>query len=81
MWGTQAEKMVEHFSKGKQLVVRVDDVYIEEYNGKSSLKGALVGFDFVQDGRREQPQVDAPKSNSYQPQQRHHVYPDDEVPV
>ncbi|MBK7301072.1 MAG: single-stranded DNA-binding protein [Moraxellaceae bacterium] len=46
MWGAQAEKVVEHFTKGKQLVVRVDDVHIEEYNGKSSLKGTLVGFDF-----------------------------------
>ena len=57
MWGAQAEKVAEHFTKGKQLVVRVDDVHIEEYNGKSSLKGTLVGFDFVQDGRREHQQM------------------------
>lgn len=82
MWGAQAEKVVEHFTKGKQLVVRVDDVHIEEYNGKSSLKGILVGFDFVQDGRREQQQeqADVPKSNNYRPQQQHPVYPDDEIP-
>ena len=67
MWGAQAEKVAEHFTKGKQLVVRVDDVHIEEYNGKSSLKGTLVGFDFVQDGRREhqQEQADVPKSNNF----------------
>ena len=53
MWGAQAEKVAEHFTKGKQLVVRVDDVHIEEYNGKSSLKGTLVSFEFVQDGKRE----------------------------
>ena len=66
MWGAQAEKVAEHFTKGKQLVVRVDDVHIEEYNGKSSLKGTLVGFDFVQDGRREHQQepADVPKSNN-----------------
>ena len=82
MWGAQAEKVVEHFTKGKQLVVRVDDVHIEEYNGKSSLKGTLVGFDFVQDSRREQQQeqADVPKSNNHQPQQQHPVYPDDEIP-
>ena len=54
MWGAQAEKVVGYFTKGKQLVVRVDDVHIEEYNGKSSLKGTLVSFEFVQDGQREQ---------------------------
>ncbi len=82
MWGAQAEKVVEHFTKGKQLVIRVDDVHIEEYNGKSSLKGTLVGFDFVQDSRREQQQeqADVPKSNNYRPQQQHPVYPDDEIP-
>lgn len=53
MWGVQAEKVVEHFSKGKQIVVRVDDLHIDEYNGKSSLKGTLVSFEFVQDGKRE----------------------------
>lgn len=80
MWGAQAEKVAEHFVKGKQLVVRVDDVHIEEYNGKSSLKGTLVGFDFVQDGRREQPQEEVPKSNTYQPQKQKTAYPIDDVP-
>lgn len=82
MWGAQAEKVVEHFTKGKQLVVRVDDVHIEEYNGKSSLKGTLVGFDFVQDGRREQPQeqADVPKSNTYRPPQQPPAYLDGDVP-
>jgi single-strand DNA-binding protein len=82
MWGAQAEKVAEHFTKGKQLVVRVDDVHIEEYNGKSSLKGTLVGFDFVQDGRREQSQeqADVPKSNNHRPQQQPPVYPDDDLP-
>ena len=80
MWGAQAEKVAEHFTKGKQLVVRVDDVHIEEYNGKSSLKGTLVGFDFVQDSRREQQQEDVPKSNSYQPPKQKTVYPIDDIP-
>lgn len=54
MWGAQAEKVVEHFSKGKQIVVRVDDLHIDEYNGKSSLKGTLVSFEFVHDGKRQE---------------------------
>lgn len=64
MWGAQAEKVVGYFTKGKQLVVRVDDVHIEEYNGKSSLKGTLVSFEFVQDGQRES----APQAQERRPQ-------------
>ena len=57
--------------------------HIEEYNGKSSLKGTLVGFDFVQDGRREQhqEQADVPKSNNYRPPQQQPVHHDvDDLP-
>jgi len=64
MWGAQAEKVVQHFTKGKQIVVRVDDVHIEEYNGKSGLKGTLVSFEFVQDGQRES----APQAQERRPQ-------------
>ena len=64
MWGAQAEKVVQHFSKGKQIVVRVDDLHIEEYNGKSGLKGTLVSFEFVQDGQRES----APQAQERRPQ-------------
>ena len=64
MWGAQAEKTVQYFTKGKQLVVRVDDVHIEEYNGKSGLKGTLVSFEFVQDGQRES----APQAQERRPQ-------------
>ena len=66
MWGAQAEKTVQYFTKGKQIVVRVDDVHIEEYNGKSGLKGTLVSFEFVQDGKREQAQ----EQSARQPTQR-----------
>jgi single-strand DNA-binding protein len=66
MWGAQAEKVVQHFTKGKQIVARVDDVHIEEYNGKSGLKGTLVSFEFVQDGKREQAQ----EQSARQPTQR-----------
>jgi len=64
MWGIQAEKVVQHFTKGKQIVVRVDDLHIEEYNGKSGLKGTLVSFEFVHDGQRES----APQAQERRPQ-------------
>ena len=64
MWGAQAEKTAQYFTKGKQIVVRVDDVHIEEYNGKSGLKGTLVSFEFVQDGQRES----APQAQERRPQ-------------
>ena len=74
MWGAQAEKVVEHFSKGKQIVVRVDDLHIDEYNGKSSLKGTLVSFEFVQDGKRQEQEP----QQARQPTQRQSpVYDDD----
>ena len=71
MWGAQAEKTAQYFTKGKQIVVRVDDVHIEEYNGKSGLKGTLISFEFVQDGKRDNAPQDShneQKSNGYQPQ-------------
>ena len=73
MWGAQAEKVVEHFSKGKQIVVRVDDLHIDEYNGKSSLKGTLVSFEFVQDGKRQDESMnfgEKPVQSARQPTQR-----------
>jgi len=74
MWGAQAEKVVEHFSKGKQIVVRVDDLHIDEYNGKSGLKGTLVSFEFVQDGKRQEQEP----QQARQPTQRQSpVYDDD----
>ena len=54
MFGVQAEKVVQYFTKGKQIVVRVDDVHIDEYNGKSNLKGTLVSFEFVQEAKQHE---------------------------
>ena len=74
MWGAQAEKVVGHFTKGKQIVARVDDLHIEEYNGKSGLKGTLVSFEFVQDGKRQEQEP----QQARQPTQRQSpVYDDD----
>lgn len=69
MFGAQAEKVVQHFTKGKQIVVRADDVHIDEYNGKSSLKGTLLSFEFVQGAKTQQQDAhNEQKSNGYQPQ-------------
>lgn len=78
MWGAQAEKTAQYFTKGKQLVVRVDDLHIEEYNGKSGLKGTLVSFEFVQDGQRES----APQQTQERRPQQRQAAPDldDDLP-
>ena len=69
MFGAQAEKVVHHFTKGKQIVVRVDDIHIDEYNGKSSLKGTLLSFEFVQGAKTQQQDAhNEQKSNGYQSQ-------------
>lgn len=82
MWGAQAEKVVEHFSKGKQIVVRVDDLHIDEYNGKSSLKGTLVSFEFVQDGKRDNAQQEqsAPRQQRQAPTTSYGTMDDSDLP-
>ena len=72
MWGAQAEKVVGHFTKGKQIVARVDDLHIEEYNGKSGLKGTLVSFEFVQEAKRQEDESMnfGERKPSQRPQQR-----------
>lgn len=80
MWGDRAEKLAHHFTKGKQLVIRAEDVHVREFDGKDGrafrLEATLTGFEFVSDGKREQenslraPTQDAhnsSKSNGYQP--------------
>lgn len=79
MWGQQAEKLAQHLTKGKQLVVRVDDLHIEEYNGKSYLKGTLLSIEFVSGGEKQGSQ-----QHSQNPQQgtSHYQSPslDDDLP-
>ena len=71
MWGAQAEKTAQYFTKGKQIVVRVDDVHIEEYNGKSSLKGTLISFEFVQEAKQQDESMNfGERKPAQRPQQR-----------
>lgn len=77
MFGQQAEKLAPHLTKGKQIVIRADDVHIEEYNEKSYLKATLQSIEFVSDGNRQQ------QHQPEQPRQRQAPPPsglDDDLP-
>lgn len=58
LWGDRAEKSAQHLTKGKQIEVRVDDLHIEIFDGRSgpvsTLKGTLVSFEFTAGGRQDQ---------------------------
>ena len=82
MWGAQAEKSAQYLTKGKQIVVNVSDLHVEEHNGKSYLKGTIQGFDFVRGGGGGgQDKHNEDKSNGYQPQrQQNNNYDDSDLP-
>lgn len=56
LWGKQAEALQQYLTKGSQIVATVDDLHIEEYEGKNGaghkLAGKIVGLEFV--GSRQQ---------------------------
>lgn len=72
MFGSQAEKLASHLIKGKQIVARIDDLFVEEYQGKGYLKGTLLSFEFVSGGDKQTQPAQAQnrhnqsKSNGYQ---------------
>ena len=41
MFGAQAEKLAQHLTKGKQIVIRADELRTEVYQEKAYLKGTL----------------------------------------
>jgi single-strand DNA-binding protein len=51
LWGKQAEALRPFITKGSQVVCSIDDLHIEEYEGKNGkghkLVGKIVGFDFA----------------------------------
>lgn len=65
-WGDSAAKFAPYLTKGKEIVVYVDDVRVEDYNGKGYLKGNIVKFDFVSGQREESQQQPAQQSQGYQ---------------
>jgi len=69
MFGDRANKVAQHLTKGKQIVIYADDLCINEWDKPDGSKGfklacKLVSFDFVSDGNG--PQQQAPHQQ-YQP--------------
>ena len=71
MFGQQAEKLAQHLTKGKQIVIRADELRTEVYQEKAYLKGTLLSVEFVSSGKQEgqQDSHNTQKSNGYQKQQ------------
>ena len=73
MFGARAEKLVSHFTKGKQIVFSMDDVkseaWIKDGEAKSGLSAKIVEFSFVSDGSQQQSQQ-APQQYNNAPQQQ-----------
>ena len=71
MFGAQSEKLAQHLTKGKQIVIRADELRTEVYQEKAYLKGTLLGVEFVSSGKQDAPQDshNTQKSNGYQKQQ------------
>lgn len=74
MFGERAEKLVTHFTKGKQIVFSIDDVkseaWIKDGEAKSGLAGKIVDFSFVSDGSQssqQAPQQSAPQQAPQKP--------------
>ena len=70
MFGAQSEKLAQHLTKGKQIVIRADELRTEVYQEKAYLKGTLSSVEFVSSGKQEgqQDAHNTQKSNGYQRQ-------------
>ena len=70
MFGSQTEKLAQHLTKGKQIVIRADELRTEVYQEKAYLKGTLLSVEFVSSGKQDAPQDshNTQKSNGYQKQ-------------
>lgn len=65
MWGKQAESLAEYLTKGKGVVVIVEDAHIREFkkadgSSASSLEGRVISFEFTGVGPREEGAAPAP---------------------
>lgn len=59
MFGKRAGQVAGMMVKGAQIMATMDDVQVEEYNGKSYLKAKLVEFKFA--GPKPQQEQEAPR--------------------
>ena len=66
MFGAQAEKLAQHLTKGKQIVIRADELRTEVYQEKAYLKSTLLSVEFVSSGKQDAPAQDS--HNGYQKQ-------------
>ena len=88
MFGQRAEKLVQHFTKGKQIVATMDDVqsraWIKDGEAKSAMQAKLVEFEFAggqgdakpAQQQQVQPQQQAPQQQyAQQPKQLQQAEP------
>ena len=71
MFGSQTEKLAQHLTKGKQIVIRADELRTEVYQEKAYLKGTLSSVEVVSSGKQDAPAQDSHnthKGNGYQKQ-------------
>ena len=74
LWGKQAEALAPYLLKGSQIGATLDDLHIEEYEGKngkaSKLAGRIVNIELVSSGQSERNQVPSkpePRPSSAKP--------------
>ena len=76
LWGKQAEALVSYLTKGKQVVVTIDDPHIEYFDKQdgtkgSNLSGKITSIEFAgsnQDSQQAAPQQQAPAPRQAPPQ-------------
>lgn len=77
LWGKQAEALAPYLQKGGQIVASVDDLHIEEYEGKNGpghkLAGRIVSIELV--GGAQSAQKSAPSTRTERA-----GYDDEEIP-
>ena len=71
MFGDRAANVVEHLTKGKQVVIYADDLCINEWDKPDGSRGfklacKIASFDFVSDGTGGQKPQPAPQEQQYQ---------------
>ena len=58
LWGKQAESLAPYLEKGNQVSATIDDLHIEEFDGKSGpgykLAGRVINIELVSSGERKE---------------------------
>ena len=84
LWGKQAEALAPYLSKGGLISCSLDDVHIEEYEGKNGpghkLVGRIAGFEFAGGKRDDNPQPASRPREPAKPSSSGFDDLDDEIP-